>query len=281
VVVNDGSTDDTAQVVREFSRKDARIRLLEHKRNRGAQAARNTGIRAARGEWIAFLDSDDQWLPSSLEARLRLALGKGLAVVYSDCYVWHPQAVRREPFRITPLAGNVYKELLRDQGPMFQGLLVAKSALAHIHYLDESISAYQEWDTVIRLARHYRFAFLAEPTFVYDCRHSPTISKDSLRSARGYEQVIKKHWWPILRHVGPKALACHYYNAAGYYRKAKQRRKVRICLLTASLLWPFSAQTMELLGNAVGEGPHREVWRWCRRRFEWLLARCGNFFSQG
>jgi len=73
IVVDDGSTDNTLTVVEGF--QDSRIRLLRLSENYGAGRARNEGIQAARGEWVAFLDSDDEWLPRKLElqmARLHL-----------------------------------------------------------------------------------------------------------------------------------------------------------------------------------------------------------------
>src|SRR5262245_38190413 len=70
IVVDDGSTDDTVEIVTDLAQLDNRIRVIRQDKNRGAQAARNVGIRAARGEWVAFLDSDDLYLPNSLEVRL-------------------------------------------------------------------------------------------------------------------------------------------------------------------------------------------------------------------
>lgn len=67
IVVDDGSTDNTEEVVKSFN--DPRIRYIRHDQNRGGSAARNTGIKMARGEYIAFQDSDDEWLPEKLESR--------------------------------------------------------------------------------------------------------------------------------------------------------------------------------------------------------------------
>src|ERR1017187_7936626 len=64
LVVDDGSADDTEQVVAAFG--DSRIHYIRHERNRGQSAAQNTGIRASRGTYVAFLDSDDEWLPEKL-----------------------------------------------------------------------------------------------------------------------------------------------------------------------------------------------------------------------
>src|SRR5882757_6850477 len=69
IVVDDGSKDDTAEVMRTLIAQDSRIHFIQQQTNKGAQAARNAGIHAAKGEWVAFLDSDDQWLPESLKLR--------------------------------------------------------------------------------------------------------------------------------------------------------------------------------------------------------------------
>jgi glycosyltransferase involved in cell wall biosynthesis len=244
MVVDDGSIDNTVQVVQECARRDGRVRLVEHGRQRGAQAARNTGIRAARGEWIAFLDSDDEWLSDSLEARLQRAAAERTEVVHSECYILKPDNSELQLFCLPPMGGRVYKQLLRRSGTMFQGMLASKNVLARIGYLDEAIVSFQEWETSIRLAKHYRFSFCPTPTFIYDCSHQDSISKDLARTARGYEQVFRKHRWSILRYVGPKALASHYQMAAGLYRKANDERNARRCLMRANVLWPFQPRAI-------------------------------------
>jgi glycosyltransferase involved in cell wall biosynthesis len=243
VVVDDGSNDSTVQTVEEYTQKEPRVRLVVHSERKGAQAARNTGIQAARGEWIAFLDSDDKWLPDSLESRLSIAK-KGLEIVHSECYVLKPEDGNLRQLGVPAVHGQVYKKLLQRAGPMFQALLVSKESLARISYLDEVIVAFQEWDTAIRLAKHYEFGFLPEPTFIYDCRNTDTISKDLLRTAVGYEQVVRKHRRSVLRYLGPKTLASHYQRAAALYQEANEKAQAHRCLLKAFLLWPFRANTI-------------------------------------
>ena len=216
IVVDDGSTDGTPEVVERIAREDARIRLIRHETNRGAQAARNTGIRAAGGPWIAFLDSDDQFLPDSLEMRLQAARRQNVLVVYSDGYILEPGQPRRL-MKVRPLSGNVYRELLRYPGPMFQGLLVAKEALEGIGGLDEEIQRFQEWETSIRLARAYEFAFVSRPTFVYDYTTQDALTKTHWWGGRAYERIVRKHFWPMLRHAGFGGLAVHAYVAGGCY----------------------------------------------------------------
>jgi len=68
IVVDDASTDNTEEVIKGF--KDERIKYIKHEKNRGPSAARNTGIKAAKGEYIGFLDSDDEWLPEQAEKQV-------------------------------------------------------------------------------------------------------------------------------------------------------------------------------------------------------------------
>ena len=252
IVVDDGSTDDTARVVEAYAREDSRIRLIAHEERKGAQAARNTGIFAATGQWIAFLDSDDEWLHDSLALRLQLAEKGRLSVVHSECYVVNQGSTELRRFGHPSLQGWVYQALLRKSGTLFPSLLVSRECLQRIGYLDESILAYQEWETSIRLAKYYQFGFVPEPTFIYDCRHVDTISKNVFREAKGYEQVFTKHFWSIFRLLGPRALGRHCQIAADFYLQAKDEENARRCLMKGFLLWPFRPRT-------ILRGIHRAV----------------------
>lgn len=72
LVIDDGSRDGTLEIVRRLAGEDGRIRLLENEENAGASESRNRGVREARGEWIAFLDSDDLWREDKLERQIEL-----------------------------------------------------------------------------------------------------------------------------------------------------------------------------------------------------------------
>jgi glycosyltransferase involved in cell wall biosynthesis len=239
VVVDDRSIDNTVQIIEEYARKDPRIRLIVHNERKGAQAARNTGTKAGSGEWIAFLDSDDKWLPDSLNSRLQAAATSGSHVVHTDCYVVDPEATGVRRMGVRPMEGDIYRQLLRKFRPVFPALLVSREALASIGYLDETIVSCQEWDTAIRLAKHYEFSFVPQATSICDCGHPDTVSKDSFRTALGYEQVFTKHRRSILHYLGPKTLASHYRTAAKLYRQGNEKFQAYRCLLVAFLLWPI------------------------------------------
>jgi len=74
IIIDDGSHDGTADVIRRYSKDEHRIRVLTHEKNKGIAVARNLGFASASGDWIACLDSDDMWLPNKLERQLSKAL---------------------------------------------------------------------------------------------------------------------------------------------------------------------------------------------------------------
>jgi len=252
IIVDDASQDNTREVVQAF--EDTRLHYCRLAMNRGAQAARNAGIRRARAEWIAFLDSDDEWLPDSLERRLNHARETGARVVHSECLVKHEGESTPRPMGVVMRHGSVYSAMLRSPGPVFPSLLVAREALARIGHLDEDICAYQEWDTALRLAKHYEFAFVCEPTFVWHSDQRYRISHDRLNSARGYEQVFTKHRAEILRRLGPRGLAHHRFIIGLLYNRAGKPGKAAHSFLIATFCWPFKA--FEILKSR----PQRRDW---------------------
>jgi glycosyltransferase involved in cell wall biosynthesis len=250
IVVDDASTDHTRETVAGLAQRDRRISLVTHSVNQGAQTARNTGIRNSHGSWIAFLDSDDYWIPESIDLRLALAKQENVSVVHSDCLVSSGNETKEMGVR--PLAGDVWRDLLDAPSPLFPALLVRKTSLEAISLLDERIVAFQEWDTSIRLAAHYSFGFLNKPTFIYDCRGEDTISKDVLRNADGYGQVVKKHRRDILHLLGRPSLIKHYKKLVNYYRIAGNLPQMQHYLFRIIILQPNPNNLFKFTNSIFG-----------------------------
>jgi len=134
---------------------------------------------------------------------------------------------------------------------MFQVMLMSANAFRQIGGLDETIVAYQEWDTAIRLGRGFRFAYESAPTFVYNCQEPDTISKDERRSAQGYSQVVRKHLLPIMLRLGPRAISNHYRVIARHYSLAGDARQTRMSSIIAFLLAPFLRGYTNQLGRSL------------------------------
>ena len=150
--------------------------------------------------------------------------------MHSECLL-RDVAGDPSPFGVPAMKGDAYEAVLRRPGPMFQGLLVNSRAMDKARPLDVRLVAYQEWDTSIRLAKHFEFGFMPEPTFIYETGGTDSISSDKSRSAQGYEQVVRKHQKSILRHCGRGGLIEHYVTIQRLYREAgdaERERKARL-----------------------------------------------------
>lgn len=207
IVVDDGSSDNTIQKIEELNCSKVRILRQNH---RGAQAARNYGIKEAKGNYIAFLDSDDERLLDKLEKQIPYLRGRKNIVVYCDCY----EVNRRKGQVRSRIAqggnGNVYKEMLMNSGPMLQGMICSKKALMDIGLLDENVPAHQEWETAIRLSKNNKFVHINEPLFKWNWHDGETISKDTTRGIKGHAYIVEKFKLEILKCYGLQGLKKQY-----------------------------------------------------------------------
>ncbi|MEJ5378239.1 MAG: glycosyltransferase [bacterium] len=172
IVVDDGSTDNTLALIPKL--KDSRIRWETHGFNRGAAAARNTGVRAAKGKWIAFLDSDDEWLPGKLEAQLRLLSEQdhkiGVCTGYYLKEEGQPTCKRLTPPR--PFSWHKHLLLGCDLGPGTT-LMVAREAFEQVGFLDEGFRRLEDWEWLLRFVKRFRLETVPEPlAIVHRQRHA-------------------------------------------------------------------------------------------------------------
>jgi glycosyltransferase involved in cell wall biosynthesis len=156
IVVNDGSTDDTLRVLSKFGNA---IRLIDQK-NGGPPVARNAGLRAAKGNYIAFLDSDDVWLPGKVAAQVAyLERDTEIGAVYTDWQEWRPEP--DGSFRIPKLAGTTSHDLATDEahsGWLYNRLLFDCELLTTTVMLRASlIGTIGEFDTGLFMGEDYDY----------------------------------------------------------------------------------------------------------------------------
>jgi Glycosyl transferase family 2 len=166
VVVDDGSADGTAQRARALG--DSRIVVVRHERSLGLSGARNAGIRAAAGEWIAFLDDDDLWSETKLLSQLRAARRDEADWCYAGA------AVVDERGRLVGLAAPpdpiAVLRALRGANVIPAGasnVLVRAALLDRVGEFDERLSHFADWDLWLRLAAAARPAVVDEPLLAY------------------------------------------------------------------------------------------------------------------
>ncbi len=186
IAVDDASTDGSAAVLTEAC--DARIRLIRHERNRGPGAARNTALAAAKGDFIALIDSDDEWMPGKLQAQI----GKLRAGECDLCGCEYLLVDEKGERRVSlPPPPSSWREVLHTRCELGNGttLVVARRVVDEIGGFDEALRLYEDWDWVLRMVQRFRYDVVREPL--------ARIHFSGLRSARnfadGAEHFLRKH----------------------------------------------------------------------------------------
>jgi len=199
IVVDDGSSDGTGTVVTGFA--DERIRLVRREGHIGAGAARNEGIRRARGDWIAFLDSDDEWVPTKLARQMaRLKADRtGATVVYCQAELDDALTRRRFVVRLLPHEGDTFDYLLAGWSPPTTSIfMVARAALLASGGFDLTFPCGEDYDLWLRLARGgNRFLVVDRPLVIKHEGAWPRITSNPVARRRGFE-LLDRRWGPVI-----------------------------------------------------------------------------------
>jgi len=234
IVVDDGSPTPVTETLPDmsFDQLDSTT-FIRHNDNRGANVARNSGIRSATGEYLAFLDDDDRWRESKISRQVDAfeTAGPDVGVVYTGVRATGPSGTTTN----TPTAeGNVIKYLLTGGAfGQFSSVMVRHDATEKAGLPDERLPAWQDRDWFFRLAREYHFKSIPEPLTIRETKRSDSITRNFERKRDvAYPIFMEKHY-PFARDYGL------------YYRRM------------------FLASMRKILGrSAVGAGEYRQARRY-------------------
>ena len=153
IIVNDGSTDNTNEVLRKYL---DRIIYIEQE-NAGPASARNTGIHQARGEYIAFLDADDIWMPTKIEEQLKIfSQNPNASLVYSRMVNFDDRSSKN--LSVIPrkvFSGRIFDQLLVENLIALPTVIVRSNILDRIGLFDESLFTAEDWNLYLRIARDH------------------------------------------------------------------------------------------------------------------------------
>jgi len=198
-VIDDGSTDSTPLAVEPFL-ADGRV-FYHRQANAGQASAKNLGIARSRGEFVAFLDADDEWLPDKLERQLPLFEDQSVGVVYSGRTLMDP-AGNPVPGKPRPMhRGMVLDKLFVDNFVCFSSSVARRGLFAGHGVFDESLRVCIDYDLWLRFARHCRFDCVDAPLVKYRTGHVQ-LSNNAMERIGTAFSVMDRH----AAHPGARAL---------------------------------------------------------------------------
>lgn len=222
IIVDDCSTDDTYERIKDIH--DERIKVIRRDKNSGLPAvARNEGIKAAKGEFIAFLDHDDIWFPKKLSLQVEY-LKRSPDVGLVSCSFRTESPDKRYDNRITAPSAKIYldctyKKLLSSNFIACSSAIVKANLLDDTGYFDENpkLVAAEDWDLWLRIARNKKVAFIPETLGLYRL-HSINLSASDKRLQRTLEVIdkhLKKGW--ITHREADEARSSFYFHEGWLY----------------------------------------------------------------
>lgn len=238
IVVDDFSTDETIAVVQGFD--DRRLRYVRHERNLGAAAARNTGIRSAQGQFLAFLDSDDEWLPQKLGEQVEL-LNRAPKSTEGNCTGYFLHLVRWG-ISINKISGYPKSWLKHfliagcdlTPGTTFVG---TSQCFKNIGFFDERLPRLEDGDWLIRYARQYDLALIQQPLArVYSHERPP-----GLKVEVSVNRFLEKYKGDI--------------QGLGWYNARKAKSKLSLQVAEAYLKEGTHSKGFKWLFKALAQSP--------------------------
>jgi GT2 family glycosyltransferase len=189
IVVDDGSTDGTSGDL--AARFDARLSLFTQQRS-GVAAARNAGVRAAQGNYIAFLDSDDFWLPQKLERQIDFMLRAGAAISQTD-EVWVRNGVRVNPRnKHRKPSGDVFRASLELCLVSPSAVVMTRELFDRTGGFDEAFPVCEDYDLWLRIARNHPIELITERLVVKRGGHADQLSHSTWGLDRYRIRALKK-----------------------------------------------------------------------------------------
>lgn len=236
IVVDDGLKARAAGVIKQLS--DPRIIYIQHEKESGGSAARNTGIKNSKGRFVAFLDDDDEWMPEKLEVQMKEFENTPPDVGFCFCAVKNIYK-DREAIKDVPEGVINYFEtaLSKLNGLLTSTFLVKRMVFEVVGYFDENLASHQDAELIIRMSKKYKALGINRPLVLMDMEEGAEhIGGNVNKKIRGRESVIKKHRDDYKKR--PNVLAFLYFGLGMLYRNNGQISQARQLFFRAFITRP-------------------------------------------
>ena len=192
LAVDDGSTDSTAKVLSDIAAKDSRLRPLSQ-HNSGPGTARNHGLNEARGDYIAFLDSDDSWSPCCLEKLFAALQASGADLAYCGWQNIGLKGGQGEPFIPQDYsASDTVETILGGCRWPIHAALMHRQAIDSVGGFDESLTSCMDYDLWLRMSPDIKLVLVPEILAYYQHHEGEQITKNRARIAINHWRVQQK-----------------------------------------------------------------------------------------
>jgi glycosyltransferase involved in cell wall biosynthesis len=254
VIADDGSTDSTSVIAQQFASADSRFHLLPQA-HAGVSAARNRALQIARGDWIAFLDADDVWLPEKLERQTELSRTDLRAnLLFTNYHLWNGEVdfARRYSKPAKLPRGEVSRKLIRGNLFGMSSVMIRRDALFRAGGFNPALSHGEDWDLWLRVAEDDLWARgIPEPLVRYRV-WSGSASHPELNMAEANVRVLQE-----------RLALSQRSDLKKYLQRALARARARLELARVR---PLLSDTPEALSPAL-----LRAWIHDRRRLKWLI----------
>ncbi|MDP3704046.1 MAG: glycosyltransferase [Candidatus Omnitrophota bacterium] len=259
VVVDDGSTDSTPEILRDYARRDPRIRVARQN-NQGLTAARNHGLRLAQGEFIAFLDDDDLWLPEKLHVQVAfMRTHPQAALSYSRFYLLGSRNGGQPVYPKRP--GMTYRELVQGNFIQVPTVMVRRNGLDAVGEFSPAYRGAQDFDLWLRIARRYPIGFIDQPLACYR-KHGANMTAKLVPMYEERIAVLKTirpdRRLGVTRALVHRQIAMYHYRMARLHLDGRDYREAAGQFLQAVWHDPFVGSAMRW----EWQRGWRAAWRW-------------------
>ena len=233
IIIDDGSTDDSKEIVDKY-RMDQRIKYVQHDANKGIAKTKNTGIRLARGDYLAFLDQDDIWLPSKLELQANCFKNQeedvGMictGMIFTDEKLQYQRIFMGfKDDNQKELVKSMYLQSTNSASVM----MIKKKCFSQLGLFDEGLYGWDDFEMWMRIASQYKIKYIREAVVkkrvhTENAQRLPKVQKEAKKV---FDQAVQLH--PFLAAYSAEKQARMLYSEAVTLMKEKEINKAKLKL---------------------------------------------------